>query len=611
MFKKLLLFTSFLVVSHVAFSQGVVIHEDNSSAASAILEVKSTTKNTCIDPINESQYPRLEPFLGSQPTLPSYWKCTAVLHPFSPLQSNSTPTDKESPFFEICIASLSYAEGIGLNALLVGSSGRKWWYKVTPTGTLSSVDGINFSPVDMGWSIPTTNWFGNKSDKAQCAGTSYLNWMEAQKVDWWKIPVGEVTPPPATWMWFNHDTTLPFRLMFGQGPISPTMGSADQLALFQMFSFTYFPTFEALSSNPLNEPLEIPTITGFQFGNPNNYQIFEWNTNFGMTVFMTPVNELFNPLPTRVLYKWKSDNEYQVTSDRTQNTLMKHTYNPTNPFTSQIAQLTGRAPKGVTPPRNSGTGFLTNYEGDTVVKSIGFSNFPFGQQPPTWPKIPEVEGKVQATLTNNPALSPNHTTTIMSVLFPPSGSNYPDCTYLWAWYSPLNASGSRSRPITFMQSQSGVGVGTSLALADYFYYEEYATPIDSCNFAVPPLVSILANKKWQTTGVKLEAGTQAHISYVGGLWTANPNDNGGGLYNANGNPTYINATEGCTMPNKNEGVLIGKVGDTIFFVGMGATTPPGATGTLALCINDDLNGQYGEGFSDNEGFLNVQISRTK
>lgn len=568
----------------------------------------SSSKDTCTDPINESQYPQLEPFSGSQPLLPTYWKCTAVLHPFSPLQSNSTPADQASPFFEICIASISYAEGIGLNALLVGSSGRQWWYKVTPTETLLSTDGVNFSPINIGWSIPTTNWFGNKSSDAQCAGTSYLNWMEAQKVDWWKIPVGTSTPPPATWMWFNHDTTLPVRLMFGQGPIAPTMGSTDQLALFQMFSFTYFPSFEAVSSNPLNDPLQTPDITGFTFGNPNNYQIFEWNTNFGMTVFMTPVNESFNPLPTRVLYEWKSDNEYQVTSDRSQSTLMKYTYNPTNSFTSQIALLTGRAPSGVTPPRNSGTGFLTDYEGDIAVHNIGFSNFPFAQEDPGWAQIPEVEGTIQATVINNPVLSPNNTTTIISVLFPPSGSNYPDSTYLWTWYSPLNASGSSSRPVTFMQSQSGVGLGTSLALADYFDYDEYSTPIDPCNFAVPPFISILSNKKWQTTGVKLEAGTQAHISYVGGLWTANPNDNGGRLYNAYGNPNYINAKQGYTMPNQNEGALIGRVGDTIFLVGMGATTPVGASGILALCINDDLNGIYGPGLTDNEGFINVEIT---
>lgn len=569
---------------------------------------QSASSSQCTDPISDSQYPSLTSFTGPQPVLPTYWKCTAVLHPFSPIQSNSTPADEASPFFEICVASLYFAEGEGLNAFLLGASGRKWWYKITPTETQVSTDGTNYTTIDLGWSVPSTNWFGDKSGAAECAGTSFLNWMEAQEVDWWKVPVGDSSPPPATWMWFNHETNLPVRLMFGQGPTTPTMGSVDQLALLQMYSFTYFPSFEALTSSPLNDPMEVPNIDGFSFGNPNGFQIFEWNTNFGMTAFMTPVNELFNPLPTRVLYVWKSDDAYHVTSDRSQSTLMKYTYNPTNPFSSQIALLTGAAPEGTTPPRNSGTGFLINYDGDEITENLGFSNFPFGEEPPSWAQIPAEEGTIHATVEDNPTLSPGHTVTIISVLFPPSGTNYPDSTYLWTWYSPLNASGSSSRPVTFMQSQAGVGVGTSLALADYFAYEEYTTPIDPCNFDVPPFLSILANKAWQTTGVTLDANTEATISYVSGLWTDNPNDNGGELYDAAGNPTYINAKEGYTMPNENEGALIGRVGETIFLIGLGATTPPGVTGHLALCINDDLKGIYGPGLTDNEGFVNVEIT---
>jgi len=45
-----------------------------------------------------------------------------------------------------------------------------------------------------------------------------------------------------------------------------------------------------------------------------------------------------------------------------------------------------------------------------------------------------------------------------------------------------------------MQSQSGVGVGTSLALVDYFYYEDFAQPIDPSNFAVPASCSLQTRK---------------------------------------------------------------------------------------------------------------------
>jgi hypothetical protein len=74
---------------------------------------------------------------------------------------------------------------------------------------------------------------------------------------------------------------------------------------------------------------------------------------------------------------------------------------------------------------------------------------------------------------------------LVSVLFPLAPPNYPEATYLWTWYAPQNSTETQSRPVTFMQSQSGVGVGTSLALADYFYYENFQQPIDPSNFDIP------------------------------------------------------------------------------------------------------------------------------
>ena len=92
------------------------------------------------------------------------------------------------------------------------------------------------------------------------------------------------------------------------------MGDPTQLAFFQMWSFTYFPLFQSYDagSEATAKPTTFtaPSIPGFTVGNPNGYQNFVWNLNFGMTAFMTPVNEAFNPLPTRVLYVWKSDADY-------------------------------------------------------------------------------------------------------------------------------------------------------------------------------------------------------------------------------------------------------------------------------------------------------------
>ncbi len=442
-----------------------------------------------VDPVPTSEYPTFQPVSGTTPpSLPNTWECYALLHPFSPLQSNSTPADKANPFFELCIAYIVYQKDDFFSAQITGISGRKWWYLINQTGTYISTDGTSpTTPVDMGWTMPSTNWFGDQAQNATCAGVSYLNWMNAQEVAWWKMPVAGTNPPAATWVWLDQATALPVRMMFGQGPPAPSMGETNQLALFQLFSFTYFPFFSAMPEITVPTRFVTPEIPGFSFGNPNNYELFTWNPNFGMTVFMTPVNELFDPLPTRVLYIYKPDDEYQAFSDRAQNTLMMYNYNPDNSFTSQVALLTGAAPAGVQPPPNSDAGFLINYVGTNAVKCETGNNFPFPQEPPNWVAIPAVDGTIQATVENNSVLCPNNTVTILSVLFPPSptGTNYPDSTYLWTWYSPLTTDGTSSRPVTFMQSQSGVGVGTSLALADYFYYEEFSDWIDSSNFNIP------------------------------------------------------------------------------------------------------------------------------
>ncbi|MGB8191891.1 MAG: hypothetical protein WCF67_08235, partial [Chitinophagaceae bacterium] len=126
-------------------------------------------------------------------------------------------------------------------------------------------------------------------------------------------------------------------------------------------------------------------------------------------------------------------------------------------------------------------------------------------------------------------------------------------------------------------------------------------------FLVSP-VTVQSYFAWQNTGVVLNANSKASIQYASGLWTANPQDNGGQLYNAAGNPNFIPAKPGYTMPSQNEGALIGKVGTTVFLVGMGATVPAGLTGEIQLCINDDLNGQYGAGLTDNIGSISVTIT---
>ncbi len=431
--------------------------------------------------------------------MPAAWACTALLHPFSPPLSND-PTPN-NPFFQLCVANFAYARGKFLSAQIAGCSYGSWWYMITTAGTQLSTDkGVTWKTVNMGWSLPS-DWFGARLPDAACAGRSPLNWMPLPDVDWWKVPVklsNPNLPPAATWMWFNSASREPVRMMFGNGPSTPTMGDPTQLAIFQMYSFTYVPAFKVLQSASPPSTWTNPTFPGFAVGNPNGFKNFVWNSRLGMTAFMTPVNENFNPLPTEVLYEWKPDNEYHVAPDRAQRTTMEFKYNPGD-LDKQVALLFGKAPNGTVPPPGSDIGYLISaYSNRTTC--IGGSQFPFPQEPPNWVSIPAVQGTIQATITNNPVLCPDKTVTVYSVLFPPQPPNYPEATYLWAWYAPFPGSdGTRSRPITFMQSQSGVNVGTSLALADYYAYVEPRIPIDPSYFNVPAACA----------GVNAEVGEKA------------------------------------------------------------------------------------------------------
>jgi hypothetical protein len=128
---------------------------------------------------------------------------------------------------------------------------------------------------------------------------------------------------------------------------------------------------------------------------------------------------------------------------------------------------------------------------------------------------------------------------------------------------------------------------------------------DAIGIVYPSNVTVQANLSWQSTGVTLTGRLTTIITCTGGLWTANPWT---GMCGASGNPAYV-AKPGYTLPGANEGALIGRVGSNPpFLVGNGTNFPAGQSGVLSLCINDDLNNQYGVGLTDNGGSLNVHIN---
>lgn len=165
------------------------------------------------------------------------------------------------------------------------------------------------------------------------------------------------------------------------------------------------------------------------------------------------------------------------------------------------------------------------------------------------------------------------------------GGGLPNSAPIW---TENGGTGAPALPIDIV----AVRQGTYSALCQVF---------DAKNFPVYAIDS------WQDTGLSITAAQTVDISYLAGLWTANPNDNNGALYGATGNPQPITAKPGYAMPGQNEGALVGKIGNDVFLIGNGATAPAGLSGKLMLCINDDLTGQYGAGLTDNSGLLTAKI----
>lgn len=120
-------------------------------------------------------------------------------------------------------------------------------------------------------------------------------------------------------------------------------------------------------------------------------------------------------------------------------------------------------------------------------------------------------------------------------------------------------------------------------------------------------VDIQADKKWQKTGFMISEGETVDIRYISGQWTANPEHPG--LHGPDG--INISAKPGYALPGANEGCLVGRINGEAFYIGANLKLPPKAKGSgeLELTINDDLDGRYGAGYTDNKGALTIMVSR--
>jgi hypothetical protein len=117
--------------------------------------------------------------------------------------------------------------------------------------------------------------------------------------------------------------------------------------------------------------------------------------------------------------------------------------------------------------------------------------------------------------------------------------------------------------------------------------------------------TVYAAQKWQGTGVYVQPGQSLLVAWLNGEWTSNPA--WGFNVNGRGNPALPNAKPGYAMPGVPEGALVGMIQNNVFLVGNWSKTPSQMSGQLYLTINDDLNGIYGPGYTDNTGSLKVMM----
>lgn len=113
-------------------------------------------------------------------------------------------------------------------------------------------------------------------------------------------------------------------------------------------------------------------------------------------------------------------------------------------------------------------------------------------------------------------------------------------------------------------------------------------------------VVVDAKTVWNDTGIDING--YADVKYISGTCKVSPYSN---ICTAEGN--HITAKSGYLSKGSPEGCLVGKIGNgEAFFIGKESVIKD-VFGRLYLGVNDDVNGKYGAGYTDNEGSFKVKV----
>ncbi|MEQ8860855.1 MAG: hypothetical protein RIC56_19595 [Pseudomonadales bacterium] len=390
------------------------------------------------------------------PELPERWRMQALLHPFhetARLAASDTYFDAGA---RAIYHSLQWQDGTQ-GAWLVTEEAT---YAVTTTaaGPESCVE------VSTRLRPPGRDWL---DDSARCAGESRVQGINAQ---WWKTRVEPEAnqQPPTTWFWFDMNGR-PWRTMFAK--------PSFEFGVLGLFSFNLFQQFHAVDETPIPQaiaackdvpsaPLTIdsgtdlyahdvaesrrspdwpavPQISGLNFECSVD-ALPEFQPSFQMTTFMSSVAYQYDPLPTRVFYRYDDD----VRSMRT--------------------RMYNSGQKVIEGSDINADALLIGGDGYLVQPQQCQQVLP-GIPVPNWQTVDDC--RCRARVSNDPAWSQFDDQLVIQCPLE-------DERVFWMWYTPAG------HPIVFMETGAPVGEGTSLALADYIGYEA-PTVVPSGTFDVP------------------------------------------------------------------------------------------------------------------------------
>jgi len=255
--------------------------------------------------------PRMEPCRNdSHPLLPSKWRGVFLMAPFTPTQLVL------SEFFHdgTLPATLVNLYGVRSGSIALFVIGNKT-YALSGNRSDLSCEELG----DARW-LPLPRDL--LAEGAQCVGSAPIS---ETSVEWWKIPIQPA--PLADWVWFKASDRTPFRLLFEH--------PGDHLAVLSSFAFSYQVSFESLAETNLatiaascaraRRAMHLTAMHGvldamrrsrsradaeikrlfpeIDVGCPPMHP--RWPDALGMTMFLTPLNIGYNPVPAEVLYSWK------------------------------------------------------------------------------------------------------------------------------------------------------------------------------------------------------------------------------------------------------------------------------------------------------------------